>query len=270
MNPTEPRKNPYVGRYGIESIETYQYMLFVEAPIDTAAEAVGQVMGVVSWEKDVLEKSLTVSGSAMAVLQLSGHRWTALSPMTLTCGDLLKAAPEVARKTGARTVFVSTSDDPDFVHYALFSENGDTLEEVESGAASYFRERFEDSAPADDEDEALRKKLTKRGGVLARSTLRDVSKLSRRNVEDEDGVNSFLEGLELFVPPIPCGSEMEGNTFDFSLTDVLPEEAVRMDLLSLKPPSQEPSQQIDVNAVMEAFPELSQWIQANIDKDKQK
>jgi len=234
MSAPPPRANPFAGRYGVDSLEVYRYMMFVEAPIDIAAGAVTKVMNALNWEKDVLGRFVTPTESSLLAVQLQEHGWTAFS--TLALGgreDFWKAGPEVAKVAGGRVLVLNTADDPNFVRYVLFSPDGQVLEELREGGAQYFREAFEsEPEPTDHDEAAQRRSVVEKGGVIASSQLREVSRVGRKDVE---GAFEWLtDELKLLVPPSDLRAR-EGETIDLSLIDIRREEAVRMDFLSLQP-----------------------------------
>jgi hypothetical protein len=98
---------------GVTSFGVNEMWLLVRAPVEEAAGAFAAIHGARTWERDVLDKRLTVAPRSFLAMRFRGHEWTAIRDWS--CNDVFAWITEddaraASERVGGRAIYFGVSD----------------------------------------------------------------------------------------------------------------------------------------------------------------
>jgi len=118
---------------GIESFETNDDFIIVQAPVNLVSEAWNQTKQVTLWERDVYGREVNVAERGFVVFQFQGHPWTLIHNWNFPYySEGITDAQILSRSLDTRAFYYAISDTTEYIGYEFY-ERGLLLEKLEYG-----------------------------------------------------------------------------------------------------------------------------------------
>jgi hypothetical protein len=145
---------------GFEQIDTMDYLVLIQAPMQQVGEALSQVDEVIEWQRDIYQSEILVSSYSVIIFQLEGHHWTTLielsnpnrrftyhlEPMTDEFASVL------SETLNTKAIVFTISDSSSDVGYHLYSNGQSTERYYYSGDSEEDTDEVEDDDDDVDDD----------------------------------------------------------------------------------------------------------------------